>query len=124
MCCFEFSQNRKDAIRNAIQLQGTITTDISRSKRADLFGGRGRRGRGEDESLVDDDTGARRLTRAAFSRTLQKHTERRSVFNVRGLHRLQETFHALDRSIGSGASSYHGIQGIGNTEVSDCRPCV
>jgi hypothetical protein len=44
----------------------------------------------------------RRLTRAAFSKTLKGNaTTRKSVFNIKGLHNLQETFHALDRSIGS-----------------------
>ena len=48
----------------------------------------------EDERLQPEQ---RRLTRAAFSKTLQQHTmDRKSVFNVKGLHRLQETFHALD----------------------------
>ena len=48
----------------------------------------------EDERLQPEQ---RRLTRAAFSKTLQQHTmDRKSVFNVKGLHRLEETFHALD----------------------------
>ena len=53
----------------------------------------------------------RRLTRAAFTKTLQQQTERKSVFNVKGLHRLQPTFHALDRSIGSGLPHYDDEEG-------------
>jgi len=39
----------------------------------------------------------RRLTRAAFSKSLEEcAVGRTSVFNIRGLHRLKETFCALD----------------------------
>lgn len=75
----------------------------------------------EATSSIPGNVGAardhRRLTRAAFSKTLRQHTERKSVFNIRGLHRLQETFHALDRSIGSGANPYYN-EGITDTAVS------
>lgn len=89
---------------------------MTRSKGSNLFGRAGRRPQDEDEAQVDGDAGARRLTRAAFSKTLQQHTGRKSVFNVKGLHRLQETFHSLDRSIGSETST----QGSGNSLVCYC----
>jgi len=50
-------------------------------------------------SVLKVQLGMRRLTRAAFAKTLEKPTDgRRSVFNVQGLHRLQETFQSLDRA--------------------------
>ena len=117
-------KNRKDAIRNAIQFEDATPMDISRSKGTDLFGFRDRRKEAKEDAvsqsqedpqsaLSNEAKDQRRLTRAAFSRPLQQHTERKSVFNVKGLHRLQETFHALDRSIGAG--QYHPDMGGENS---------
>lgn len=69
----DLDQNRKDAIRNSIQLHQSVAEH--------------------------DDTGGR-LTRAAFLRTLQ-HTSATSaptLFDVGGLASLRQTFHTLDTS--------------------------
>jgi hypothetical protein len=96
-------QNRKDAIRNFILFQDTESTSQGKlqEERFDE-----EVGPPHQESSPGDGSGLsrnpRRLTRAAFSKTLKGNaTTRKSVFNIKGLHNLQETFHALDRSIGS-----------------------
>jgi hypothetical protein len=98
-------QNRKDAIRNFIQFQDTEKQGMAlqgkdQEERYDEeFGPSQEVSPGYGSGLTRN---PRRLTRAAFSKTLKGNaTTRKSVFNIKGLHNLQETFHALDRSIGS-----------------------
>ena len=100
-------QNRKDAIRNSIQLKSTgspvklsrvLNLESETEKRPEAVTVAGNR---VDENPKTGDERVqpeqRRLTRAAFTKTLQQTAlDRKSVFNVKGLHRLQETFHSLD----------------------------
>ncbi|CAB9501747.1 expressed unknown protein [Seminavis robusta] len=107
----DLDQNRKDAIRHALQFEESDA--VQRSRVLDSS-------EGKVEKVVEKvappsqelspmdvcDSAAprnqRRLTRAAFSKSLQQHaSNRKSVFNIKGLQNLQETFQALDRSIGT-----------------------
>lgn len=85
----DLDQNRKDAIRNSIQLE---TAPARRSLLSEMEAS-------EEDSMLSA-TGERRLTRAQFSKTLEKHPNgrRRTVFDVQGLGKLKETFVMLDKS--------------------------
>jgi hypothetical protein len=64
----------------------------------------------------------RRLTRAAFSETLKQHSSNtESVFDIKGLHRMPETFRALDNSVGKDFDGNEG-QKPGEPEVSVASP--
>lgn len=105
--CLPIVQNRKDAIRNSIQLE-TAGSPIKLSRVLNLESDSQKRPEGLNVAgnRADENPGTgdervqpeqRRLTRAAFTKTLQQTAlDRKSVFNVKGLHRLRETFHALD----------------------------
>lgn len=80
----DLDQNRKDAIRTSIQLDN--------------------KGQFSKRSLMPalDSEGNRRLTRAAFTKTLQTGQRTNSTcFDVKGLSQLQHTFSILDKSSGA-----------------------
>jgi hypothetical protein len=79
----DLDQNRKDAIRTSIQLD--------------------HKGQFSKRSLMPalDSEGDRRLTRAAFTKTLQTGQRvNNTCFDVKGLSQLQHTFSILDKSSG------------------------
>jgi hypothetical protein len=96
----DLDENRKDAIRNSIQLSDS---------------------RGPKRSLLpkfkEDDNGSnrkaendRRLTRAAFTKTLELDSlcnGKRTAFDIPGLMKLKDTFAMIDKSV-------EGIKGVGN----------
>ena len=96
----DLDENRKDAIRNSIQL-----SDSQGAKRSLLP--KFREDSHESNYAADKD---RRLTRAAFTKTLQLNTTcngKRTAFDIPGLMNLKETFAMIDRSV-------EGIKGTGN----------
>eukprot|EP00980_Cylindrotheca_fusiformis_P017629 scaffold5529_cov117-Cylindrotheca_fusiformis.AAC.6 len=118
----DLDQNRKDAIRNSIQLSesepGNVDTDeVSMlSGRRSLLSKFTESSNGSRQKRND-----RRLTRAAFSKTLELGTsgQKRTTFDIPGLVKLKETFEAIDNSVA-------GIKGLGNilelpTHAEACR---
>ena len=99
---FAHTQNRKDAIRNSIQLD--IAAEEKSNKKDDestpLTGRRSLLSQFTESEQPSIVTG-RRLTRAAFSRTLQQQGggTRRTAFDIPGLSKLKETFCTIDRSV-------------------------
>lgn len=80
----DLDQNRKDAIRTSIQLDNN--------------------GQFSKRSLMPaiEPVGYRRLTRAAFTRTLQTgHKMNSTCFDVKGLNLLSSTFNTLDKTSGT-----------------------
>ena len=120
----DLQQNWKDAVRNSIQLRPSAPPPTTSSSSVILSPARNQ---SADGTSGEDDT--RRLTRSAFTRTLleqeleketsndnnkppspTKHAlsssttahgpqQRTSIFNIRGLAHLKETFSALDNSV-------------------------
>ena len=93
----DLDQNRRDAIRNSIQLAEMNATDgVHPSGRRSLFH---HKDSSDDEYHQSND---RRLTRSAFSRTLQQSGGRgikRTTFDIPGLVKLNETFASIDSSV-------------------------
>jgi hypothetical protein len=91
----DLDQNRKDSIRNSIQFDTAHTAPARRSLLSEMVA--------SEESINQSTTGTgeRRLTRAQFIKTLQKHTngQQRTVFDIQGLSRLKETFAMVDKSV-------------------------
>jgi hypothetical protein len=104
-------QNRKDAIRNSIQLEAA--TEERPKANNNSGGGSALKGRRSllsqfRESEQPTPSMARRLTRSAFSKTLQLQggsSTRRTAFDIPGLAKLKETFETIDKSVG-------GVKGI------------
>jgi hypothetical protein len=91
----DLDQNRKDSIRNSIQFE-TAHAPARRSLLSEMDAS-------EELNQSATGTGQRRLTRAQFIKTLQKHTntngEQRTVFDIQGLSKLKETFAMVDKSV-------------------------
>lgn len=104
----DLGQNRKDAIRHHLQFhafrnqrstqeKGQISgNDLTADKSENSLVGR-------NGSLVDSPTSERRLTRAQFQRTLVEQSKGEqsfhTVFDIRGLLKLDETFAVIDKSV-------------------------
>jgi hypothetical protein len=117
----DLDQNRKDAIRNSIQLAESgpsIDTNVASS----LSGRRSLLSKFTESSDVSQQmTKDRRLTRAAFSKTLELGASgsKRTTFDIPGLVKLKETFSTIDKSVA-------GVKGLGNilelpTHAEACR---
>ena len=106
----DLDQNRKDAIRNSIQLDDS-SPGVSDSGQSSVPGRRSLLSKFAEssDSLHQHTTKDRRLTRAAFSRTLQQGARgsKRTTFDIPGLVKLKETFATIDKSV-------DGVKGIGN----------
>jgi len=92
----DLDENRKDAIRNSIQLSSS--RGAKRSLLAKFK---------EDDHIAEKD---RRLTRAAFTKKLELNSQyngKRTAFDIPGLMRLKDTFAMIDKSV-------EGIKGNGN----------
>jgi hypothetical protein len=89
----DLDQNRKDSIRNSIQFE-TAQAPARRSLLSEMDAS-------EELNQSATGTGQRRLTRAQFFKTLQKHTngQQRTVFDIQGLSKLKETFAMVDKSV-------------------------
>lgn len=103
----DLDQNRKDAIRNSIQMTQTLSDG-----RSSLKGRRSLLPRLTESS--EDSTGKqlkdRPLTRAAFTRTLEEHSvvgTKRTAFDIPGLVNLKDTFATIDKSV-------EGVEGSDN----------
>lgn len=96
----DLDENRKDAIRNSIQL--TRPTGAKRSLLQKFK---------DDHEGIDFAEGReRRLTRAAFTKTLELNSQnngKRTAFDIPGLMKLKDTFAMIDNSV-------EGIKGSGN----------
>jgi Myb-like DNA-binding domain len=95
----DLDENRKDSIRNSIQLSG------SRGAKRSLLP-KFREDEQESNSVDKD----RRLTRAAFTKTLELNSPcngKRTAFDIPGLMNLKDTFAMIDKSV-------EGIKGNGN----------
>jgi hypothetical protein len=91
----DLDQNRRDAIRNSIQLAETKGPTIDSGRRSLLS-------QFTEPTGADDHVKDRRLTRAAFSKTLQQQGGRgnkRTAFDIPGLVKLNETFASIDKSV-------------------------
>eukprot|EP00978_Attheya_sp_CCMP212_P007947 scaffold18479_cov47-Attheya_sp.AAC.1 len=92
----DLDQNRKDAIRNSIQLEaGTM-------KRRSLLPSLAAAAAAATPITTDPEDGgrARRLTRSAFTKTLNEPRDAISTaFEIKGLSRLYETFATIDNSV-------------------------
>lgn len=115
----DLEQNWKDAVRNSIQLSAPAV-QMQQQQSSSATGSNHSMG-----ESAENDGGCRRLTRSAFTRTLLERSEeddnnnkpsspakqhpsstshggpqaRTSVFAIRGLSHLKETFSALDNSV-------------------------
>lgn len=106
----DLDQNRKDAIRNSIQLETAYTPARRRSLLSEMDATEEASSIGEPSPVT---TGGGRLTRAQFSKKLEKHPngQQRTVFDVQGLGKLKETFAMLDKSVEGGVVG-NGSQNI------------
>ena len=105
----DLDQNRKDAIRNSIQLAES-SPGVSNSGQSSVSGRRSLLSKfAESSDSLYQHTKDRRLTRAAFSKTLQQGARgsKRTTFDIPGLVKLKETFATIDKSV-------DGVKGIGN----------
>lgn len=100
----DLDQNRKDAIRNSIQLAETSTGPSSAPGRRSLLSQ-------FTESSTITQSKDRRLTRSAFSKTLQQggNGSRRTAFDIPGLMKLKETFSTIDKSVDGGVKGASNI---------------
>jgi hypothetical protein len=105
----DLDQNRKDAIRNSIQLPETSngggSTTTQMTGRRSLFSKFAESSDTQPQHIKD-----RRLTRAAFSKTLEQqggNGSKRTAFDIPGLMKLKETFATIDKSV-------DGVKGSNN----------
>lgn len=107
---FLLRQNRKDAIRYFLQLEdvGHYNPPTRNFPPAGLHGRSNCNESSNSPCPLSSATDTaypqeRRLTRAAFSESLKRRNPgRNSIFDIKGLHKLQETFRILDSSVGKG----------------------
>jgi hypothetical protein len=111
----DLDQNRKDAIRNSIQLSPT--------------GGASEKGRrtllprftdSSEQQEQGSAVGDRRLTRSAFSKTLEQNGvsgTRRTAFDIPGLMKLKETFATIDESVEGVKGSCNILDSTTHTEA-------
>ncbi|CAJ1941451.1 unnamed protein product [Cylindrotheca closterium] len=96
----DLDQNRKDAIRNSIQLGDTVSksddSTISLPGRRSLLSKFAETSNSSHQNQKD-----RPLTRLAFSQSLQQGSNwpKRTTFDILGLVKLKETFATIDRSV-------------------------
>lgn len=117
----DLDQNRKDAIRNSIQLSES-EPNVDGGVELSLPGRRSLLSKfAESSDVSQQKTKDRRLTRAAFSRTLEMGASgsKRTTFDIPGLMKLKETFATIDKSVA-------GVKGVGNileplTHAEACR---
>ena len=104
----DLDQNRKDAIRNSIQLSAS-SPGVTDADSSSLSGRRSLLSKfAESSDNSHQHTKDRRLTRAAFTRTLQQGARGfRTTFEIPGLDKLKETFSTIDKSV-------DGVKGISN----------
>lgn len=105
----DLDQNRKDAIRNSIQLTPArcASRNPLKGRRSLLSKFKESSDNGDNDDLADSD---RRLTRAAFSKTLEQNKVvgmKRTAFDIPGLMKLKETFATIDKSV-------EGVKGVCN----------
>ncbi len=115
----DLDQNRKDAIRNSIQL-----TSAHRGTRNPLKGRRSLLSRFKESSNHRDENdfaeNDRRLTRAAFSKTLEQDVivgMKRTAFDIPGLMKLKETFASIDKSVEGIKDSCNILESPTHTEA-------
>ena len=108
----DLDQNRKDAIRNSIQLSETNGGNPAAPGRRSLFT------ESSTPSPQSNTNNNRRLTRAAFSKTLQQggSGSKRTAFDIPGLVKLNETFSTLDKSVEGGVKGSSNILELGQLE--------
>jgi hypothetical protein len=105
----DLDQNRKDAIRNSIQL-AEYGPSVDAKVAPSLSGRRSLLLKfTESSDASQQKTKDRRLTRAAFSKTLEQGASgsKRTTFDIPGLVKLKETFSTIDKSVA-------GVKGLGN----------
>jgi hypothetical protein len=94
----DLDQNRKDAIRQHIQFEawpnGTTVPSPRRSLLAELA-------YNEHACSSFPNAGDRRLTRAQFTKALleQNEGQAKTVFDIKGLSKLKDTFNMIDKSV-------------------------
>jgi hypothetical protein len=117
----DLDENRKDAIRNSIQLAESAPS-ANEEKPKSLSGRRSLLSKfSESSDPLQQQTKDRRLTRAAFSRSLQKGASgsKRTTFDIPGLFKLKETFATIDKCV-DGVKSHNSILEL-PTHAEACR---
>lgn len=115
----DLDQNRKDAIRNSIQL-----TPLPSWTKVGLKGRRSLLSKFKesthDTDYEESSESDRRLTRAAFSKTLLQTGivgMKRTAFDIPGLTKLKETFMTIDKSVEGFKGSCNVLESITHMEA-------